>query len=157
MTLDAARIDLRKAFVEGMGYVALSRVKNLRSLYLSGINRMALEVSKDAQTIDVSLRKKSVVDPKKLVHYKNLAIKRKEELTKKPVKKSNSWSAKIAKMRETYPNAYRPWESKQDDMLKEKFQNGASIGELSKLLGRHEGSISMRLKKHFGEDIGIMT
>ncbi|MAU34259.1 ATP-dependent endonuclease, partial [Candidatus Saccharibacteria bacterium] len=38
MTLDAARIDLRKAFVEGMGYVALSRVKNLDNLYLAGIN-----------------------------------------------------------------------------------------------------------------------
>jgi ATP-dependent exoDNAse (exonuclease V) alpha subunit len=32
MTLDAARIDLRKAFVEGMGYVALSRVKKLDNL-----------------------------------------------------------------------------------------------------------------------------
>lgn len=35
MTLDAARIDLGKAFVEGMGYVALSRVKNLNNLYLA--------------------------------------------------------------------------------------------------------------------------
>ena len=30
MTLDSARIDLRKAFVPGMGYVALSRVKESR-------------------------------------------------------------------------------------------------------------------------------
>ena len=52
MTLDAAKIDLRKAFVEGMGYVALSRVKNLNSLYLKGINQMALRVSEDAQIID---------------------------------------------------------------------------------------------------------
>ena len=45
MTLDAARIDLRKAFVPGMGYVALSRVKNLDNLYLTGINRTALQMS----------------------------------------------------------------------------------------------------------------
>src|SRR5690606_2064080 len=45
MTLDAATIDLRKAFIEGMGYVALSRVRNLENLYLSGINRMALAMS----------------------------------------------------------------------------------------------------------------
>ncbi len=43
MTLDGARIDLRKAFVEGMGYVALSRVKRLDALSLLGINRMALQ------------------------------------------------------------------------------------------------------------------
>ena len=55
-------------------------------------------------------------------------------------------------MRETYPNAYMPWEPVQDDELKQAFQNGLSIEKLSQLLGRHEGSIKMRLQKHFGED-----
>ena len=59
MTLDAAKIDLRKAFVEGMGYVALSRVRDLDNLYLYGINRRALEVSPDALTIDEVLRQAS--------------------------------------------------------------------------------------------------
>lgn len=58
MTLDAAKIDLSKAFVEGMGYVALSRVKNLSSLYLLGINKMALRTSEDAKLIDEMLRQK---------------------------------------------------------------------------------------------------
>jgi ATP-dependent exoDNAse (exonuclease V) alpha subunit len=153
MTLDAARIDLRKAFVEGMGYVALSRVKNLNSLYLSGINQMALRVSEDAQKIDVSLRDKAAFANKRFKYLQEAAEKRKTELPKKSAKASG-WSEKIAKMRETYPNAYKPWESLQDAELKEKFQNGASIKELSKILGRHEGSITMRLQKHFGEDIG---
>ncbi|NTW62294.1 AAA family ATPase [Candidatus Saccharibacteria bacterium] len=153
MTLDAAKIDLRKAFVEGMGYVALSRVKNLDSLYLSGINRMALQVSGDAQMIDEMLRSKAAKDKKRFAHFEEAAEKRKTEVIKKPTKKSGSWSDKIAKMREVYPNAYKPWESGQDDMLKEKFQNGATVKKLSKLLGRHEGSITMRLQKHFGEDI----
>ena len=157
MTLDAARIDLRKAFVEGMGYVALSRVKNLHSLYLLGINRMALQVSEDAQTIDVTLRAKAARDLKRFAYLEDAAKNRKEELPKHSPKKANSWSAKIAKMRETHPNAYRPWEAKQDALLKEKFQNGATIKDLSKLLGRHEGSITMRLQKHFGEDIDIMS
>ncbi len=157
MTLDAARIDLRKAFVEGMGYVALSRVKNLRSLYLSGINRMALQVSEDAQTIDSILRTKAANDSKRFAYLEDAVKNRKTKPPKKPAKKSGSWSAKIEKMRETYPNAYRPWEDKQDVLLKEKFQNGATIKELSKLLGRHEGSITMRLQKHFGEDIGIIN
>lgn len=67
MTLDAARIDLRKAFVEGMGYVALSRVKNLNSLYLVGINQKALQVSVVAREIDSMLRAKSAADATKLV------------------------------------------------------------------------------------------
>lgn len=152
MTLDAARIDLRKAFVEGMGYVALSRVKNLNNLYLSGINQMALRVSEDAQNIDVSLRDHAARDQKRFAYLAEQAEKRKTEVPKKAPKVSG-WSDKIAKMRETHPHAYMPWEQAQDDMLKEKFQNGASIKELSALLGRHEGSITMRLQKHFGEDV----
>lgn len=59
MTLDAAELDLSKAFVEGMGYVGLSRVKNLDNLYLKGINQRALMVSHEAQEIDAELRERS--------------------------------------------------------------------------------------------------
>jgi ATP-dependent DNA helicase PIF1 len=62
MTLDGARVDLRKAFVPGMGYVALSRVRRLESLALVGINKMALEVSAEALAIDESLRARSSAD-----------------------------------------------------------------------------------------------
>ncbi len=55
-------------------------------------------------------------------------------------------------MRLTYPNAYRPWTNEQDSLLKQEFQNGKVIGDLSRLLGRHERSIILRLQKHFGED-----
>ncbi len=154
MTLDAAKIDLSKAFVEGMGYVALSRVKNLNNLYLSGINQMALRVSEDAQIIDINLREKAARDLKRFAHLEEQSKKRKTEVIKaKKSPKASGWAEKIAKMRETYPNAYMPWTNDQDDMLKQKFQNGASVKELSKLLGRHEGSVTMRLQKHFGEDI----
>jgi hypothetical protein len=59
MTLDAAQIDLSRAFVEGMGYVALSRVRGLEHLILDGMNGMALRVSPLAKEIDVELRTKS--------------------------------------------------------------------------------------------------
>jgi len=153
MTLDAARIDLRKAFVEGMGYVALSRVKNLDSLYLIGINRMALQVSEDAQQIDVLLRKRAASDQKKFAHLEKQALERKQQPERKKGSHSSSWHDKIAKMRETYPNAYRPWQHADDEQLKQDFQNGVSIKDISKALGRHEGSITMRLQKHFGEDV----
>lgn len=68
MTLDTARMNLAKAFVEGMGYVALSRVKNVNSLYLSGINQMALRVSEEAMSIDGYLREKSATDAEKFIY-----------------------------------------------------------------------------------------
>lgn len=153
MTLDAARIDLRKAFVEGMGYVALSRVKNLDNLYLHGINRTALQVSEDAQSIDGRLRQRAKQDGEK---FSRLAVNI-EKRAKTPIKPkaaaAGSWAAKIEKMRETHPNAYKPWLPGDDDVLKQDFQNGVSVKDLSDKLGRHEGSILLRLQKHFGEDV----
>ena len=157
MTLDAARIDLRKAFVEGMGYVALSRVRRLDGLSLIGINRMALRVSDEALRIDQLLRKKAVDDHARFEKLRTKATKRAKEETKRATKKkkekSSSWAEKLESMRKDHPNAYRPWTADQDDRLKLGFQNGTSIDELSKKLGRHKRSVVLRLQKHFGEDI----
>ncbi len=155
MTLDAARIDLRKAFVEGMGYVALSRVRSLDGLSLVGINQMALRVSDEALRIDETLRKKAADDHARFEHLRKNALKRQKEETKKAVlkeKKTSTWNERLEKMREKHPNAYRPWTNEQDAELKQSFLAGASVKKLSKQMGRHEKSILLRLQKHFGED-----
>ena len=149
MTLDAARIDLRKAFVEGMGYVALSRVKRLESLSLLGINRMALKVSPEALAIDGELRRQSAKAAKK---YEPLRSKAGERAKKAEKKQASNWSDRLAKMREKHPNAYKPWQAKDDALLSERFQNGDDLKTISELLGRHEKSIVMRIQKLFGED-----
>jgi ATP-dependent DNA helicase PIF1 len=41
MSLDAAEIDLSRSFTPGMGYVALSRVRSMDGVYLTGVNNMA--------------------------------------------------------------------------------------------------------------------
>lgn len=153
MTLDAARIDLRRAFVEGMGYVALSRVRSLDSLSLSGINKMALKVSEDALAIDQALRKKSQKDSERLAELRKNAAKRKEL---KP-KASGTWTEKIDKMRKTYPNAYKPWAEADDKKLVKLFskKKPPTVKALTAEFGRHPGSIRARLKKHFGEDAVI--
>lgn len=69
MTLDAAQIDLSRAFVEGMGYVALSRVRGLKHLVLDGMNGMALRVSPLAKEIDTELRTKSDQVLRELAEY----------------------------------------------------------------------------------------
>ncbi len=156
MTLDAARIDLRRAFVEGMGYVALSRVRTLDGLSLLGINRMALRVSDEALQIDEQLRKKACDDHARFEHLRKKALKRAKDEVKQATdkdKKASSWAERLEKMREKHPNAYRPWSDKDDEELKLLFQNGTDLKALSKKFGRHERSILMRLQKHFGEDV----
>jgi ATP-dependent exoDNAse (exonuclease V) alpha subunit len=59
MSLDAAVIDLSKAFVEGMGYVALSRVRRLEGIQLLGINEMAFEVHPESILLDHRLQEQS--------------------------------------------------------------------------------------------------
>lgn len=52
MTLDSAFIDLSKAFEKGQGYVALSRLRDLNSLTLHGLNQIALEIDSLAMKAD---------------------------------------------------------------------------------------------------------
>ena len=68
-------------------------------------------------------------------------------------KKIVNLNDKLIKMREEYPNAYMPWEEKDDRKLVKQFSSGKTIEQLSVLLGRHQGSIKSRLKKHLGDDI----
>jgi len=59
MNLDSAEIDLSKCFLEGMGYVALSRLRTLSGLRLMGINNLAFCVNKKALEIDKDFKKLS--------------------------------------------------------------------------------------------------
>jgi ATP-dependent exoDNAse (exonuclease V) alpha subunit len=153
MTLDAARINLQRAFVEGMGYVALSRVRSLDTLSLLGLNAMALRVSPQALEIDQQLRSDSVKASKKFAHLRERAKNRKPE--KMPKAGKTTWSEKLEIMRQKYPNAYKPWKDADDEDLIKRFKNGYGVTKLSRKFGRHPGSIKSRLIKHFGEEVKI--
>jgi hypothetical protein len=163
MTLDAARIDLSRAFVEGMGYVALSRVRSLEHLVLEGMNGMALRVSPLAKRLDVTLRQRSTEataeNSKLFEQWEKDEAKRREEPEEesKPEATGSAWQDKLAKMRENYPNAYRPWSAADDSKLKELFDGGAKLKDLTASFGRHPGSIKKRLEKHYGEDYDFKT
>jgi len=60
MTLDSARVDLSRCFEPGMGYVALSRLKSLEGLYLTGLNKMALQVNAEVLEYDSVLQEASM-------------------------------------------------------------------------------------------------
>ena len=155
MTLDAAHIDLSTAFVPGMGYVALSRVRSLEKLSLGGLNKMALTMSSEAHEIDKALRFKSSLDQDKLAglekaYEKKLkSSKNKEQSTKG----ATGWAEKVAKMRETYPNAYTPWKETDDEKLLLLWEKQKALPEISEKLGRHSGAVRMRLEKLLGIEI----
>lgn len=60
MSLDAAEIDLSRAFTPGMGYVALSRVRSLDGLYVKGLNSMAFTLNPQIYELDSRLLQASV-------------------------------------------------------------------------------------------------
>jgi ATP-dependent DNA helicase PIF1 len=74
MSLDAAEIDLSKSFEPGMGYVALSRVRNIEGLYIKGINNMAMVVNSQIIELDVKLKARSnqAVSGLKLMNKKTI-------------------------------------------------------------------------------------
>lgn len=161
MTLDAARIDLRRAFVEGMGYVALSRVRGLQHLVLEGMNGMALKVSPLARQIDIELRNKSrqtlEENAVQVTHWHDRedAGQNVPAETVKNADKSGKWQDKLAKMRQDHPNAYKPWTTEDDQKLQQAFDEGTKLKELSKQFGRHPGSIKKRLEKYYGEEVVV--
>lgn len=59
MSLDCAEIDLSKAFIEGMGYVALSRVRTLNGIKLIGLNELALQVNSEIIESDLVFKASS--------------------------------------------------------------------------------------------------
>jgi len=61
MNLDSAEVDLSKCFEEGMGYVALSRLRSLDGLKLNGINGMAFTVSDEAVELDKKFKMMSQI------------------------------------------------------------------------------------------------
>lgn len=158
MTLDDARIDLSRAFVEGMGYVALSRVRGIHHLILDGLNNMALRVSPMAKQIDADLRarsKQALIDHQEVIHLWHKAQKHRKVKVAVKADSKGPWAAKLEAMRKEFPNAYRPWKASDDQKLLLLFSNHKRLKELSAEFGRHEGSITKRLQKLLGEDISV--
>jgi ATP-dependent DNA helicase PIF1 len=170
MTLDAAEIDLRRAFTPGMGYVALSRVGRLDRLALRGLGRIALKVSDEALAIEADLQAASTVALGRHAAAVDAAPAAGWEEVGSPGAGSGgtgsreageegdvaaAWADRLAELRETHPNAYRPWSAREDARLRELFEGGVGLAALTEAFGRNRGAIRSRLKKQYGEDVTI--
>ena len=154
MTLDAARINLRNVFEPGMGYVALSRVRGLQSLSISGLSSQAFFVHPEVLAIDKIFRQKSQKARDKFAPLLKNKTKREHEIAK-----INAQKSRFEKIRNEFPNAGKRWSSDEYSRIAEidlvKFAHDDKsamriIVELSEELGRSPGSIVARISATYG-------
>ncbi len=159
MSLDAATMDLSQAFEYGQGYVALSRVRTLSGLYLTGFNERSLQVHPDIILRDEDFRVASdtaqdafeAMDKGELAALQAQFVRavggREPEEVKKERESQAGEVSRLDKIRAKHPNAYRPWSEDDDAKLTELFNNSAKVSELVKVFGRQRGAINSRLIK----------
>jgi len=158
MSLDAALMDLSQAFEYGQGYVALSRVRALEGLYLSGFNQRALEVHPAILERDMDFKKLSdgartgfaampAAEVAALQKQFLAAIGGKDPAEIKKEKESGEGLSRLQKMRQKHPNAYKAWSADDDTRLTEMFTASAKVSTLVKEFGRQRGAINARLIK----------
>ncbi len=160
MSLDAAHMDLSRAFEYGQGYVALSRVRTMAGLYLAGLNARALEVHPQVLEVDQQFRDTSLAAQKEFDSMERTELlglqeqfilamggkleKKKIKAEKKEVEMTEG-KKKLLEIREKYPNAGRPWAKEDSDEMVELFEGGKSESELGDHFGRKPSAIHARL------------
>lgn len=148
MSLDAAEIDLSKAFEAGMGYVALSRVRSLDGLRLMGLNETALRVNQEVLEFDRVLLANSKEEAETISRLSVSALKElQDEFIKRVKPQSEEKAYSVADIREVHAKAYEKWTEEDDSELAEGYKSGKKIKELANVFGRNAGAIRSRLKK----------
>lgn len=159
MSLDAAHMDLGRAFEYGQGYVALSRVRTIEGLYLQGLNARALEVHPRVLEIDEVFRGNSEAAEEEFDKMDEEELKKLQndcvlgmggKLETKKVEKAKGvemtpGKKKLLETREKFPNAGRPWSKEDSDDMVERFESGETEDDLGDRFGRKPSAIHARL------------
>jgi hypothetical protein len=162
MSLDAAVIDLARAFEYGQGYVALSRLRTLAGLHLLGLNERALRVHPQAVAKDAEFQAASAAALAGLSADAGDVARQQEAFLvasqarpqsgpagepRKPRASSYPKSYEVAAMRESHAKAYAPWTTAEENDLVLRHGQGQPIEAIAASLGRKPGAIRSRLKK----------
>ncbi len=142
MSLDAAVIDLSRAFEYGQGYVALSRLRSLSGLHLLGLNERALRVHPEAVEKDAEFRAASETARQALSELAKTAPR---FAPPRPTPATKSYD--VGALRERHGNAYAPWTEDDDLKLRRRHQTGETVAAIATEFGRKPGAIRSRLKK----------
>ena len=157
MSLDAAVMDLSSVFEFGQGYVALSRVRRLSGLYLLGWNERVFQVHPEVLKKDESFNANSAtvleefnkLSPEEIVKKQNDFIKacggQNVSTGEQPAIIGKKYNVKT--IRETFANAYRPWDKEQDEKLLEWSGQKLKVKDIAGRMGRKTGAIRSRLIK----------
>jgi len=153
MNIDAAEIDLSKSFVPGQGYVALSRLRTLNGLVLSGINEMALAMNQDVLKLDSFLLAESSKWEKALTRFSQDEMKAMHQefieksggtLDEKEIAKNKEQgSMKIQEKVSTY------------EKTRELIEKSLSLEEITKERGLAAGTILSHFEKLHGLNCGV--
>lgn len=145
MTLDAAEIDLSSSFVEGMGYVALSRVRSLEGLKLMGLNTTALQVHPKVLVLDKDLLASSEEASQELAAHPAREKMQKDFLEsilpEEEEKKITTAEKTRALIEEHYDVA--------EVALRRGLTEGTIIGHLEQMAESGEGIDTSHFKKNF--------
>ena len=162
MSLDAAVIDLARAFEYGQGYVALSRLRTLAGLHLLGLNERALRVHPQAVAKDAEFQAASAAALAGLSADAGGVARQQEAFLvasqarpqsgparepRKPRASAYPKSYEVAAMRESHAKAYAPWTTAEENDLVLRHGQGQPIDAIAASLGRKPGAIRSRLKK----------
>ncbi|HVW82549.1 MAG TPA: AAA family ATPase [Candidatus Paceibacterota bacterium] len=146
-SLDAALVDLSRAFEYGQGYVALSRVRTLAGLHLAGINERALLVHPEVLERDRDFRAASSAAAET---FEAMGAPERETLQKNFVKASGGeWNARAAPAPARRGGAAarrQAMEAKLAQTL-ERVRAAPSLAEAARTRGLAESTILTHLEK----------
>jgi ATP-dependent exoDNAse (exonuclease V) alpha subunit/predicted DNA-binding protein YlxM (UPF0122 family) len=136
MTLDNALIDLSKSFVEGQGYVALSRLRDLKGLKLVGFNQKALEVHPEVLERDEEFKE---ISDELFDKYKNIDQQEFEKEHKQFMKKIGAKKFKVLNSSGNKLSTYQ--------ITKNFIDDNFSISEIASKRDIKEGTVISHIQR----------